>query len=69
MSTRQGSKNSAKFRHRSGVSREFENGSMFRDKNGKIVPNCKIIKEVNEGYEYFWSKRPASARPNNKSYR
>jgi len=42
---------------------------MFRDKDGRIVPNCKIIKDVNEGYEYFWSKRPASARPNNKSYR
>jgi len=69
MSSLQNSKNSAKFRHRSGVSREIEDRTMFRDKDGRIVPNCKIIKDVNEGYEYFWSKRPASARPNNKSYR
>jgi hypothetical protein len=68
MSTRQGSKNSAKFRHRSGVPREFEN-AMFRDKNGKAIPNRKIVEEVRQGYEYFWSKRPANARPNNKSFR
>jgi hypothetical protein len=69
MSTRIGHISSAKIRHRSGVSREIEDRTLFRDRNGRPIPNYKIVEEVRQGYEYFWSKRPASARPNNKSYR
>lgn len=56
-------------RHRSGIAREIEDRTLFRDSQGKPIPNFKIVEEINRGYEYFWSKRPADARPNNKSHR
>ena len=33
------------------------NSAMFFDRHGNPIPNCEVIREVDEGWRYFWGKR------------